>query len=378
MKNRLTILLFLLFVFGASAASLLKPDTEISERENRVLDTMPALRLEAVLDGSFQEDYEAYVSDQFFLRDSWVDLSSGLSLALGKRDVGGIYVGKDGYLVEKYTDADFDESLVAGNIAALAALANELSAAYGAENVDLLLIPAKAAAMPQVLPDLASAYPEEETAEALRAALDCPQQLLYLQDALLLHAGEALYYRTDHHWTTLGAYYAYAAYAARKGFAVTPRDAFTIEVVAQDFYGTAYNKLSLPVAADSVELWHSDDESGITVDMNDGARVSDSFYFRDQLAYSDKYRVFLRGNTAKIVVDTGADTGRTLLLFKDSYANCFVPFLSGDFDRIILLDLRYLSEPIDTVLESYGAQITDVLFLYNVEKFMQDETWQAL
>ena len=150
-------------------------------------------------------------------------------------------------------------------------------------------------------------------------------------------------------------------------------DEFTIETVADDFYGTTYNKLHCAVEADVVQLYHSDDETEIVVDMNDGARVTDSFYFLDQLENSDKYRVFFQGNTAKILVETGAGTGRTLLLFKDSYANCFVPFLAGDYDTIIMLDLRYLSDTVSDVLEEYGGDITDVLLLFNVEKFMQDE-----
>lgn len=373
MRNRLTIIIFLLILFGFSITSLVWPDTDISERENRVLASMPEADAESILSGEFQEDYETYISDQFFLRDAWVDLSTGTWQLIGKKDINSVYIGKDGYLIEKYTDADFDEELVEGNIATLSEFINSMADIYGNGHVRLVMIPAKANAMPDIMPAYAVGWDESEVISAISGELSESQLLLDLTETLQAHQDEYIYYRTDHHWTTLGAYYAYAAYAQSLGYEVLEKDDFEIETVADDFYGTTYNKLHSTSEPDAVQIYHTAYENQLTVDMNDGARVTDSFYFMDQLENSDKYRVFFRGNTAKIVVDTGAGTGRTLLIFKDSYANCFVPFLSGDYDRIIMIDLRYLSDTVSGVMEDYEDEITDVLVMFNVEKFMQDE-----
>lgn len=378
MRKKITIAIFCAILFGFTAISILKPDTEISERENRVLETMPEIVLDDILDGTFQETFETYISDQFFLRDSWVDLTTGLQTFLGKKDINGVYIGENGYLIEKYTEEDFDEEIVENNIDVLAAFLNEMTEEYGSDHVDFLTVPSKACAMPDLLPAWAEGYPEEEITEALCDLLDEPEIYLDLTETLQEHQDEYIYYRTDHHWTTLGAYYAYAAFAERKGHEVPSLDSYEIETAADDFYGTTYNKLHQNVEPDTVELYHSEAEENVTVDMNDGETVSDSFYFFDELEESDKYRIFFAGNTEKIVITTAADTGRTLLMLKDSYANCFVPFLAGEYDTIILYDLRYAGDTIDVLLDEYGEEITDVLVLYNVEKFMEDESIDLL
>ncbi len=378
MRKKVTIVIFCVILFGFTAISILKPDTEISERENRVLETMPEIYLDDILDGTFQETFETYISDQFFLRDSWVDLTTGLQTLLGKKDINGVYIGENGYLIEKYTEEDFDEEIVENNIDVLAAFLNEMTETYGSEHVDFLTVPSKACALPDLLPAWAEGYPEEEITEALCDLPDEPEIYLDLTETLQEHQDEYIYYRTDHHWTTLGAYYAFAAFAERKGYETPALDSYEIEVAADDFYGTTYNKLHQDVEPDTVKLYHSEAEEGVTVDMDDGETVSDSFYFFNELEESDKYRIFFSGNTEKIVITTGADTGRTLLMLKDSYANCFVPFLAGEYDTIILYDLRYAGDTVDVLLDEYGDELTDVLVLYNVEKFMEDESIDLL
>ncbi len=378
MIKKITVGVFCVLLFGFALISLLKPDTGMSERENRMLEQMPEIEWSNVMDGTFQEDYETYVSDQFFLRDSWVDLSTGLQRLEGRRDINGIYIGEDGFLLEKYTAEDFDPELVEYNLDLLADFLNGMTEDYGAEHVDFLAVPTKACAMPSLLPAYAESFDETKTTDALCGRLEEEEIFLDLTGTLQAHQDEYIYYRTDHHWTTLGAWYAWEAFARKKGYETAGPDSYTIETAAEDFYGTGYNKLHLEVEPDVVQIWHSEAEEGIRVDMNDGENVTDSPYFYEELDGSDKYRVFFAGNTEKIAVETGADTGRTLLLLKDSYANCFVPFLIGEYDTILMLDLRYARDTIDEFLKEYEEEITDVLILYNVEKFMQDESIDLL
>lgn len=370
-RNIVSLVLFCGILAVFTALSIFGEEQEFSEKENRILQTKPEIYPEALLDGSFQEEYEAYLNDQFTHRDSWVDLSVKMSRAAGKKDINGVYIGKDGYLLEKYTDEDFNSETVEENIYYLSDFLNVMTEEYGAEHVNCLMVPAKANVLENKLPVHAVGYPEERIISEIRGSLEEPGILLDLTDTLKEHQDEYIYYRTDHHWTTLGAYYAYAAWAERTGHKAKLPEAYTIETAASDFYGTTYNKVYLKVPADNVQLFRSRGQR-VSVDQNDGEKVSDSFYFPDDIEdESDKYRVFLGGNTAKIEIETNADTDKRLLLIKDSFANCFVPFLAEDYGKITMIDFRYYSDTLDVLMEECG-DFTDLLVMYNVEKFMQD------
>ena len=427
MGKKITIAIFCVILFGFTIASIVYPDASYSVRERDTLTTLSdvtedgdlLLMLSDLASGDFQETYEEYVDDQFFLRETWIDLSTTVSTLLGKQDVNGVYIGKDGYLLERYTDEYFldleeddftaeDDPLWVCNAQALSEFLAAMTAEYGSGAVHLLMIPSKANVLTDDLPDLASVYPEDEIVEEICTLVDdaaCEYGLtddtgeeieelsekivLDLTDVLSAHQDEYIYYRTDHHWTTRGAYYAAAAYLELCGMEAAPLDSYESETATETFYGTTYNKLHTNTTADTITLYHSEDLEHLTVNQNDGELVSDSLYFYDNLTdytdeellemveddeeINDKYSVFLNGNTQKIVIETGAGTGRTLLLLKDSFANSFVPFLCGSYDTIILYDDRYEGDnDIETILADYGDQITDVLVLYNVEKFMEN------
>ena len=144
------------------------------------------------------------------------------------------------------------------------------------------------------------------------------------------------------------------------------------ETVFTRFYGTTYNKAHLRVKPDSVELFHNQGEKGLQVDMDDGELVAGSVYFPEEAEKGfNKYNIFFSKNTFKIVVTTQAGTGKCLLLIKDSFANCFVPFLTEEYDQIIMVDYRYGKVPVKDIIEKY-KNITDVLVMFNTEKFMQN------
>lgn len=372
-KAKITILI--LFV-GTLAAffliSLIKPQKDFSDIENRALEQHPDIDLEDLLSGDYQKSYENYLNDQFIARDRWVDLAVDYEKLLGKKDVNGIYLGKDGYLLEKYSDGDFQKLQVENNIAILSEFINRISDTYGKEHVDCLMVPGKAAALPQKLPAYAKPFDEQEIITQIADNLEHPEELLDLTEAMLTHEDEYIYYRTDHHWTTLGAYYAYEAWCQKKNQEPLSQEDFEIEEVADDFYGTSYNKSHQKVKPDSIMFFHGKAEQKVHVNWNDGEQESDSWYKRSDLKGNDKYRAFFDGNTAKITVQTGTENKKTLLLLKDSYANCFVPFLAGYYNKIVMIDLRYNPDLIDDIIADCG-DITDVMILYNVEKFLQDE-----
>jgi hypothetical protein len=372
------VLIGVLAVF--TVVSLVKPQSDFSEAENRALQERPDLDVTDLLDGDYQEAYEEYLSDQMLGREFFVNLKTRLDVLMGKKDVNGVYLAKEDYLIEKYAMSDFDEMQIEDNIWYLSEYLMDMQDCYGADHVQCLFVPSKGTVLTSLLPDHAVSFDSSFVVEELQdAAEDC--NILELTDTLSDHSEEYIYYRTDHHWTTLGAYYAYGAYKTMRGEEATPLSQYTVSAVADDFYGTTYDKIQLRETADTVSRYDlSGVDDAVTVDFDDGEMVWDSCYDEDYLSKKDKYSYFFGGNTAKIKITTQAENGKCLLLLKDSFSNSFVEFLTQDYEYIYMIDLRYTQDDIYTLMDGIEEEtpITDVLVMYNTEKFMKDTNLSLL
>ena len=189
-------------------------------------------------------------------------------------------------------------------------------------------------------------------------------------EALQAHDDEYLYYKTDHHWTSLAAKYAFHALAEPLKIRPVEESAYTSYLVSNSFEGTLSSKSGSHAATDSVEIYIPHTNIDYYVSYADTGEKISSFYRRSALTAKDHYTVFFGGNYSRIDVTTTADTERALLIFKDSYANCMVQFLYPYYDHITIIDPRYYYDNIDLVVKSEG--ITDVLFLYNADTFLGD------
>lgn len=371
--NIVLIVVFCLMLFGCAAATFILPAKEFSVAENRELQKKPKFTGKKWKKGTYQKQYESYLNDQFFLRDGWVRLAVGMQALLGQKDINGVYLGKDGYLLEKPVKADFDEEQTEDNVGYLSHFLNEAADIYGKEHVSCMMIPSKAQVLTNYLPNFAKVPNQDKTLDSLKSRLSHPKMLLDMSSELQKHQQEYIYYRTDHHWTTLGACYAYAAWAKATGQAVPHEpEYYQREIAFTDFYGTTYNKVPVNVPADQVELFHSPGDADIQVVMDEGETTADSMYFKKAASEGfNRYNVFFSKNTFQIEVNTKARTGKSLLLIKDSFANCFAPFLTEAYERILMVDYRYGKAPIGRILGQH-KEITDVLVLFNTEKFMQN------
>ena len=363
---------FCFILFSSPVAALLFPDKEFSDMENRELAQKPVFSGKAFLDGRYQDNYEEWLNDQFFWRDRWSFVAANLQAAFGKKDINGVYLGKNGCLLEKYQETDFEQEQVNENTGYLSKFLNYAVKHYGKDHVYCMMLPSKAGALPDSLPVFAGPFDTGKVLKGLKDSLDEPDVLLDTGYMLRKHQKEYIYYHTDHHWTTLGAYYAWTQFAEAAGLPVKGLGYYQRETVFTRFYGTTYNKAHIGVKPDSVELFQKKKEKGINVDMDDGKLMAGSVYFPEEAEKGfNKYNIFFSKNTFKIVVTTTAGTGKSLLLVKDSFANCFVPFLAEDYDQIIMVDYRYGKVPVKDTMEQY-KDITDVLVMFNTEKFMQN------
>ena len=357
MRNKIIASFFCLLLAVSALIGLLMPDRYYSEREKRTLTQKPKFTVANFISGEFSDELEKYLTDQVPLRDGWVTMKTYMELAIGKRESVGVYICKDKYLMDKFTS--YSKKQLVANAAALVDLQEKLAAEGISMNT--ILVPMAA----QVLTDKLPAYaPVADYAAILQVLTDAGVDTTDVLSALVAHSSENIYYRTDHHWTSLGAYYAYCAWRG-----IEPNvDEWTQEVLCDDFYGTTWNKVPLPtVPAEEITAWYK--HINRSVSYNNGQYETDSIYERKYLSGSDQYAVFLNSNQAQTVIEGSGKSGK-LLLIKDSYGNTFSQFPVEDYAEVHVLDLRFFKGDVTEYAKENG--ITDTLVLYGTQSFVKD------
>ncbi len=368
-QNRTIIVLFLIMIFVPTAISICKPDTEFSEKENRVLAQMPDVNWEDIFSGEFSSDYETYLSDQFFARNEWIGVKTVVERSLGRQEINDIYFAKDGYLIEKHSGV-YDTDTAQSNIGYLAAFLETWQQVLGSDHVKAIIAPNAVNILEDKLPPFADNSPEKEYLQKIGETLPAGSYV-DAQAVLEEHKEEEIYYRTDHHWKTLGARYVYEQWAEEIGLAALPVEQYTVKTLTEDFLGTIEAKVNCDVESDSIEAYYPKQAVAYTLVANHKEEeASDTLYDMSYLEGRDKYAVFFGGNQPLIECSTEAESERRLLVVKDSYANCFLTFAMQDFSEVDIIDLRYFNESLKEYIEAGGY--TDVLVLYNVSGFAED------
>lgn len=340
---------------------------EFSADENRYLTMRPRLQPETLISGEFTEKMDAYASDQFVLRSAAISVKTLVQKLCGVKDSNGVYFCKDGYLILKKSSSEFEGERFSKNINAVCAFASR----QDSMPVKVMLVPTAAYVWSDKLPERATDYDQKSVLEQAEKQLsEVPNiEVVDVAGQLLDHKEEELYYRTDHHWTSLGAYYGYLALCENQGW---KQPSYRSKVVTDSFYGTLYSKvLPFHTKPDRIEQYTGGGQVE-KVSHGFGKTITDSIYDKSQLQEKDKYRFFLGGNDGEVTIHTKEKNGKHLLLVKDSYANCFVPYLTEEYETIHLIDLRYFSENLSSYMEKEG--ITETLFLYNLNNFDEDST----
>ncbi len=355
----------LLFIGAMLVLQLLTPDREFSEAENRVLQQMPDFSLQSLASGTFTSAFEKYVSDQFPVRDVWIGVKSATDRFIGKKESNGVYLGKDGYLIQQFTppaNGDLPDKLEA---------VRSFDAATPALRKYVMLVPTAVTLLADKLPAYAPAGDERAYLDQVRHSLDSDIRFVDVYPALDAQREQPIFYKTDHHWTTRGAYYAYRELCKQMGITPKAEEDFNIRQVTDEFYGTLYSKSGFRhMQPDSIELYLPKEEAKYTVEYVDEQRTTDSLYELENLDKKDKYAVFLNGNHALIKITTAHSKGKKLLVVKDSYANSLIPFLAEHFSEIYVADLRYYEEDVAKLVRDHD--IHDMLLLYNINTFCTD------
>jgi hypothetical protein len=351
-----------------SLLTMPREEPAFSENENRYLARFPRWSFDRFQDRKLMEDFEDWANDRVFMRENWMTLMNRIERLLGKTEIEGVYI-TDERMVQAWRG--YNEAAVSRNLAAMNAFAERHS-----ENtpVYFMLAPTAQEIYRDTLPASAPLASQRDFIKY------CHEQLPALTPVEILpdferNSERYLYYRTDHHWTSLGAYISYVAAGNTMGFTPLELNRFRAESASNSFLGTLFSlTLDRSVNPDVISIYTlTEGDPDVTVSVHSGTEITthDSLYFREYLDVKDKYSVFLGTNAPIVEIDTdlgGVD--KRLLIFKDSFAHSLIPFLAKNYSHITVADMRFINVDYNTFFDV--ADFDAVLFMYNVITFSED------
>lgn len=368
-SRKLLVAVFFTILIVLPAATFLVPKREFSLLENRQLASPPELSAASVLDKSYMRDAETFMADHILFRSSFAKLRTSFEMLGGRREIGGVLIG-EGRLMENV--AAPNQKYTENNAAAINAFAqNHL----GRLETSVMLVPTASELYPGKAPPFAQLYDQTQYIQDFYARLSHVNGV-DAYTSLAAEAGSYIFYRTDHHWTSYGAYVGYTALAKTLGYKAATADTFNIEHASHSFLGTLYSKaLTGEDWQDTVDLYTYASGEVVQDVIKYTAKNSvtySSIFFRDALETKDKYTVFLGGNDGIVKIRTNVANGKRLLVFKDSFANSLMQFLPLHYEEIVLVDLRAFNADLSDYVNVNEFQ--QALFLYNVANFTDDNS----
>lgn len=357
-----------LLLLGLAIANLVWPKRDMIELENRKAAQFPAFSVEALLDGRWQSGFARWMQDQFLLRDAWINTQRAADeIVFQKAEEGGILLGKDQWMFTKlFTIDDATRQQTAKNVQAVA----EFAARYPGK-VTFLLAPSASVIYPEALPAGAPMADENALLDDIFAQVGESAAVIDLREPFTARRDEYLYFKTDHHWTTNGAYRAYEQFCALKGLTPFDRDVHEA-VTVEDFQGTHYSATRLwNVENDTITYYPLPNQMtiyNITGEAQYEPMTTENLINTDKFATRDKYAAFLDGNNGYSVIE--GDGEGSILVVKDSYANSFIPYLTANYEKIGVVDFRNFKYGLDSTIEREGYD--EVLILYNFQTFIAD------
>ncbi len=362
-KSKLISAVFIVFIFAAAVLYVFMPKSSFSETEKRYLAGFPEFSFESLCSGKFTSEFEEYLSDHAPFRNVLVSLNSYFELIGGNNGSNGVYLGSDGWLIEKPFDREnrFDTNV------------RRITAFAGSTDIPTAIaaVPEKGFIYGEKLPKNALTYSDDEYFKKLSAQYGDSLQFINLTEALKTQKDDRqIFYKTDHHWTCGGAYIGYTEICRALNLTAAEENSFYIQN-AGDFYGTSYStSLYTLTKPDTMKIMRSKKTDGAAeIVIEDGkTEKSRNMFFDGNLNGSDKYTVFLDGNHPLVRIKTG-NTGGRLLVIKDSFAHCLVPFLAENYSEIVMIDLRYYKKPVSQLLSA--ESFNQILFVYGMENLAE-------
>ncbi len=369
-NNKSSLILITVFCFFIGIISILyafMPKSDYSETEKRKLQEFPEISFASIKSGEFSEGFEKYLADHTPLRKSFVAINTYYEYMRGNNGSNGVYLGKDGWLIEKPFDKDEEKNIrLSDNLNNIKSFVKNIT-----QPVYFIAVPTKGYIYNDMLPSNALEYNDKAYLTEIQSNLSNKVKYIDITSSFEDNKNDfQLFYKTDHHWTSEGAFIAYKQFCLTKNISAPLENSYNIKTFS-GFYGTSYSTslytLTKPV---DIKLYINKATNGnakISIYNNTGKLEStySNLFFNDRLKEADMYQVYLDGNHARVDIETGNDGG-TLLIFEDSFGHCFTPFIAENYSKIIKIDLRYYLEDVQEIIEN--ENIDEVLFIYGLDE----------
>ncbi|MCI6652939.1 MAG: DHHW family protein [Ruminococcus sp.] len=348
------------------------PKSDFSPKEKRYLQGFPEISVQSLTDGTFETDFENYINDHMVLRDVFMGVNSYSNIAVLNNGSDGVYKCSDGYLInEPATDSRLDLNL---------SVTADFKDKTGIDTT-VMIVPSTGYIMEDKLPLVHKNYNDDRYYNRIESF--CQKNglgFVDLRDTFNSHKNSTqIYYKTDHHWTTVGAYLAYQSLCEKWGIEVKEKNGYIVEKTP-DFYGTTYNTSGFWLnESDTIEVWKNrDNHSTCEITANGKTTAYKSMFFPKQLEGADKYTVFLNGNNPVTTVKNPDNKGKEkLLVIKDSFSHCLAPFLSEKFSQITLVDMRYYKKSVSEEIVKKD-KFDKVLICMSMDNFLEDKDFAFL
>ena len=360
----ITLAIFVIIILLADLFLIFNHGKTFSEKENRILQQAPVLTGTSLTSGKFMSQAESFISDQFFARDGWISYKLSADKLMGKREANGVYLGNNGYLIEMASEVD--EKNFSKNLEAIASFAESSDL-----NIVMSVVPNAVSICDQLLPAGAPSGDQSAIISEIQEKTGNKIRYVDLTATLTEHKSEGIYYKSDHHWTSLGAKYGFETIAPYIGID-DPVENYSVYYVTDSFCGTLASASGASYVKDDIQIYVPDTQFQYVVEYVGENLKSATIYDSAALETNSKYEVFLGGNHPLIKIRTDNQNDKNLLLIKDSYANAFVQFILPYYNSIYIVDPRYYSDDLDKLIAD--SEITDVLLLYNVNTFVEDNS----
>ena len=362
--------LFVAFIFAMAIWFVVNPKADYSSSEKRYLQQFPETSVDTVLSGEFSEKFETYFADHFPQRNMWVGLNSYYNLGIGLNGRNGVYNSADGYLINVPVDK---ENYVRKNIRVLA----EFKEKIGDVPMTVMLAPSTGYIATDKLPLIHDSYNDDTYfAETAKNLGESGVNFVDLRETFKQKYAEGvqLYYRTDHHWTTDGAYEGYVKLCEKLGVQPADKDSFA-KTAYGGFYGTTYSTsgywLTKP---DSITVYDNQEntDKNITVKISEDGKDNHygSMFFYNHIDEDDKYPVFLDGNHALTEIQNKNAKNGTIVVIKDSFSHSLAPFLAENYSKVVLVDLRYYKQSVSDLIKKENPE--QVVALYGIDNLATD------
>lgn len=363
--SRITAVLTLAFIAVLAVMTFFGDKKDFSPEENRCLAAVPEPDKDGLYDGSTSVQLGSYVTDHFACRNSWLAAGSLIQTQLSESIVNGVYV-TDERLIDTRNSG---ESIVP---------AADVFNSFAEDNdgmVYIVAVPTSAGVYGDVLPHHIVRRSESQQISEFYDALNSDIRRIDAYNILKMLKDNYIYYRSDTKWTVYGAYCVYKTVIQKLGMLPTAYDKFTIEHVTNSFRGDLYNRtLSEKPKADIMDIYDNRDGTEVvscTVIHSDGSTGEGVVYDRSRLGTGDMYSMYLGESVPVMNIRTTNNSNNKLLVVKDSFGDCFVPFLLQHYSEITVVS----PEDLEGKLSDYVnvGDYPQTLFLFGTDSLENRE-----